>query len=74
MLVRGVLFDDLRAFFRRRFYDDDGFDGRLGNGFDCVNGDDDGIGYGFDDFLVFRLPGVGAARFQDRQALSPSSG
>ncbi|HTA40057.1 MAG TPA: hypothetical protein VK760_13320 [Candidatus Acidoferrales bacterium] len=68
MLVRGVLFDDFRAFFRRRFDDDgNGFDGR----FDRINGNDDGIGYGFDDFLVFRLPGLGAARFQDRQRSSP---
>jgi hypothetical protein len=65
MLVGSVLFDDFGALFRRRF-DGNGFDGR----FDRVKGKDDGFDYGFDDFLVFRPPGPGAARVQDRQRSS----
>lgn len=51
MLVRGVFFDDFRAFFRSRF----DRDGRLGGRLDFGNGND-GFGYGFDDFLVFLAP------------------
>jgi hypothetical protein len=69
MLVRGVLFDDFRALFRSRFYDGDGFDGRL----DFGNGNDDGLDYGFDDFLDFLTPEAGSCALPGSGALLPSS-
>jgi hypothetical protein len=66
MLVRGVLFDDLGALLGCCFYNGDGFGDDL-----FGNGNDDGFGYGFDDFLVFRPPRLGAARFQDRERSEP---
>jgi hypothetical protein len=67
MLVRGVLFDDLGALLGGCFYGG----GRFGDDLDFGNGNDDGFGYGFDDFLVSRPPRLGAARFQDRERSEP---
>lgn len=59
MLVRGVFFDDLRAFLGSGFYGDDGFGYGIGDGRGFVNGNGDGFGCGFDDVLVFLTPEAG---------------